>query len=79
MGMLNVRVYLPVIVMLSFGVSGVNVSSMVSSLLVLRRSLRSSVMFMQSFWGWSHSYSSKIVFGHWKSIMATRLGSMARS
>jgi len=52
---------------------------MASSLPVLRRSLRSSVMFMHIFWGWSHWYSSKIVLGHWKSIMATRLGSMARS
>ncbi len=52
---------------------------MASSLPVLRRSLRSSVMFMHIFWGWSHWYSSKMVLGHWKSIMATRLGSMARS
>ena len=36
-------------------------------------------MFMQSFVGSVQVYSSKIVFGHWKSIMATRLGSMARS
>ena len=78
-GMLKVRVYLPVIVMFSLGVSGVSVISMVSSLLVLRRSFRSSVMFMQSFWGWSHWYSSNMVLGHWKSIMATRLGSMVRS
>jgi len=77
--MLKVRVYLPVMVMLSLGVSGVRVSSMVSSLVVLRRSLRSSPMFMHIFWGWSHWYSSKMVLGHWKSTMATRLGSIVRS
>jgi len=63
----------------SRAVSGFRLSSMVSSFAVLRRSLRSSVMFMHIFWGWSHWYSSKIVFGQWKSIMATLEGSMARS
>ena len=45
-GMLKVRVYLPVMLIWSRAVSGSRVSSIVSSLLVLRRSLRSSVMFM---------------------------------
>lgn len=79
MGMLKVRVYLPVIAIWRRAVSGFRDSSTVSSLPVLRSSLRSSVMFMHIFWGWSHSYSSKMVLGHWKSIMATRLGSIARS
>jgi hypothetical protein len=36
-------------------------------------------MFMHIFVGSAHTYSSKIVLGHSKSIMATRDGSMALS
>jgi len=72
-------VYLPVMAICSRAVSGLRLSSMVSSFVVLFRSLRSSAMFMQIFCGSSHWYSSKMVFGQWKSIMATLEGSMARS
>jgi len=78
-GMLNVRSYLPLMVMFRRLVFSSSVSSMVSSLLVRRRSLRISVMLMHIFVGWSQVYSSNMVLGHSKSIMATRLGSMARS
>ena len=63
----------------SLAVFSSSVSSTVSSFPVLLRSFRSSVMFMHILVGSVHVYSSKTVFGHWKSIMATREGSMARS
>jgi len=78
-GMLKARVYLPVMAIWRRAVSGFRLSSMVSSLLVRLRSLRSSAMFRHIFWGSSHWYSSKMVLGQWKSIIATLEGSMARS
>ncbi len=78
-GMLNVRSYLPLMVMFSLLVFSSSASSTVSSLPVRRRSLSISVMLMHIFMGWSQVYSSNTVLGHSKSIMATRLGSMARS
>ena len=78
-GMLKLRVYFPVIVICSRVVFSSSVSSMVSSFAVRLSSLSSSVMFMHIFVGSVHVYSSKVVFGHSKSIMATREGSMALS
>ncbi len=78
-GMLNVRSYLPLMVMFRRFVFSSSVSSTDSSLAVRRRSLSISLMLMHIFVGWSHVYSSNMVFGHSKSIMATRLGSMALS
>ena len=78
-GMLNVRSYLPLMVTFRRLVFSSNSSSTVSSLPVLRRSLSISVMLMHIFIGWSQVYSSNMVLGHSKSIIATRLGSMARS
>jgi len=64
---------------LSLAVFSSSESSMVSSLPVLLSNFSSSLMFMHILVGSVHVYSSKTVFGHWKSIMATREGSMARS
>jgi len=78
-GMLNVRSYLPFMLTFSLLVFSSRANSMVSSLLVLFSSLSISLMLMHIFVGWSHVYSSNMVFGHSRSIMATRLGSMALS
>lgn len=78
-GMLNVRSYLPFIATFSLLVFSSSVSSTDSSLPVRRRSLSISPTLMHILVGWSHVYSSNMVLGHSKSIMATRLGSMARS
>jgi len=78
-GMLKVRSYLPLMVTFRRLVFSSRASSMDSSLLVRRRSLSISPMLMHIFVGWSHVYSSNMVLGHSKSIMATRLGSMALS
>jgi len=54
-------------------------SSIDSSLAVRLSSLSISPMLMHILMGVSHVYSSKMVLGHSKSIMATLLGSMALS
>ena len=78
-GMLNVRSYLPLIATFKRLVFSSSVSSTASSLLVLFSSFSISVMFMHILTGVSLVYSSNMVLGHSKSIMATRLGSMALS
>jgi len=78
-GMLNVRSYFPFMATFRRLVFSSRVSSTDSSFAVRRRSLSISPMLMHIFVGWSQVYSSKMVLGHSKSIMATRLGSMALS
>jgi hypothetical protein len=72
-------VYFPVIVSWSLLVFSSSESSTASSFAALLRSFRSSVMLMHIFVGSVDVYSSNMVFGHSKSIIATRDGSMARS
>jgi len=78
-GMLKARVYFPVMVIFSRPVFSSRASSTGSSFPARLRSFSISLMFRHIFVGWSHWYSSKIVFGHSKSTMATLEGSMARS
>lgn len=78
-GIVKFRWYFPVIFICSFPVFSSNNNSTASSLPALLRSFSSSVMFMHIFVGSEAEYSSKAVFGHSKSIIATRDGSIARS
>src|SRR4030067_2976211 len=78
-GMVKLRLYLPIIFTWSRPVFSSRESSTDSSLPALLSSLRSSLMLMHIFVGSWQTYSSKLVFGHSKSIMATREGSIARS
>ncbi len=79
MGILNVRAYFPFIVIFSRPVFSSRIILETSSFPARFRSFSSSLMFMHIFVGSVQLYSSKIVFGHSKSIMATRDGSIARS
>jgi len=78
-GMLNARVYFPLIVICSRPVFSSNESSTDSSFPALLSSFSSSLTFMHIFIVSLAVYSSKTVFGHSKSIIATRDGSIARS
>jgi hypothetical protein len=78
-GIVKLLWYFPVIFSCSFAVFSSRSSSTISSLLVLLSSFSSSLMFMHIFVGSEAEYSSNMVFGHSKSIMATRDGSIARS
>ena len=78
-GMLKLRAYLPWIVTRSLPVLSSKLSSTDSSLPARLSSLRSSDMLRHIFVGSLQRYSWKMVFGHSKSIMATRDGSIARS
>ena len=76
-GIINVRVYFPTRVICIFPVFSSRESSTCSSFPTLLKSLSNSLMFMHIFVGCSQTYSSNTVFGHSKSTMATREGSMA--
>ena len=78
-GIWNMRVYFPSMVILSFPVFSSRASSADSFFPALFSSFRSSPTFMHIFVGSVHVYSSKAVFGHSKSTIATRDGSMALS
>jgi len=78
-GIWNTLVYFPRMVIFSFPVCSSRESSTDSFFPARFSSFRSSPTFMHIFIGSVLTYSSKTVFGHSKSTMATREGSMARS
>ena len=78
-GIVKFRLYFPVIVTSKRPVLSSKDSSTASSFPARLRSLSNSLMFKQIFVGSVLTNSWKIVFGHSKSIMATRDGSIARS
>ncbi len=78
-GMLKVRVYFPLIAIFNRPVFSSKESSTDSSFPVRLSNFNISLMLMHIFIASLQVYSSKTVFGHSKSTMATREGSIARS